>query len=64
MIPNTEIFIAEGDWRIAKFSYTLGSYLSVSDSPAWICIGCGNTPPKSILTVFILHNWDDACDEM
>jgi len=42
----------------------LGSYLSVSDSPTWICIGCGNIPPESLLTVFILHNWDDCSDEM
>ena len=27
--PNEEIFITEGDWRIAKFSYDTGSYLSI-----------------------------------
>lgn len=32
--------------------------------PSWRCIGCGKPPPKSLLTVFILHNWDDISDEI
>ena len=36
----------------------------VSDPPAWRCIGCGSTPPESLLTVFILHNWEDCSNEI
>ncbi len=29
MNTNEEIFFTDGDWRIARFTYTLGSYLSI-----------------------------------
>lgn len=32
--------------------------------PAWRCVNCYKKPPESILTVFILQNFDWACKEI
>ncbi len=32
--------------------------------PSWRCASCYKKPPKDILTVFILENWDWASEEV
>lgn len=39
-------------------------YTSHKTNPAWRCGGCWKKPPESILTIYILFNWDEACEEI
>ena len=57
---GTEMKIVLYPVRYVRFNHRTSKEVK----PAWKCGTCMKKPPKSILSVYVLHNFDNISDEM